>query len=794
MAFDLATAKPVEQQTTGGFDLSTAKPVSNATQDQQPQDQSTDTQGTAQPFIQGWVLNMLDNPVWKGIIKQAAPDQQTADNAISQIESGAHKFRVGTGQTALTVGSGMAGEAAGGVAGIGSLMRGQGVDHAVNTIDTVKNALSYTPTSPEGQQYLQGVGQGMEAASKAVDYPLSGLGGMAELATGQGIDQAGKTVSDIQNKGISQTMGDRTMEVTGSPAAASIAKATPTAVMMAAGLGGSGKAATEAEQAAARAARVAKDAADIARVRKSLGIGQKTAEAVQSAKPQTAAGEALGSVKSGAPPESSSYQEIVNGLKTEKLKQTVKDAMPDNEIMSAAQDLGIDLNPDHYSSNRTFQEVVQALKGRPGSKLGAVEADAIKSLGQRADQLISDIGGQTDKSLLDANVKSDFSTVIDHLNAKSDLAYNVVNKAIPKSTLVAPKASKMYLWQTLQDLGGDKTLLSPAESKLLTITQKNPTYSALDRLRKDVGNGFKRQGPYKDEASGTLKQVYAALSEDQQGVADSFGVGSDYATARKLVQSRKQVEDQSIALFGREVGGSIVPKIKSAAKALTQGDISKFNNLMRAIPKNRRSEAAATMLNDIFAQGTRSDASLSQGFVKAIDGLDRNANAKKILFRELPPEARIRYEKIATVAKGIFRSKALGSTSNSAAPLILAMDNAGFFGKAFEIGRTAAVAEGATTALHMPGVGSTAVLVKALMRGKTTATEAADNFVTSAKFKQAIIKSVQANNPAKADQILKSSTTYKRWKTFLSPSQSAELAKVGIIGYLTSDGQSQQGN
>ena len=132
----------------------------------------------------------------------------------------------------------------------------------------------------------------------------------------------------------------------------------------------------------------------------------------------------------------------------------------------------------------------------------------------------------------------------------------------------------------------------------------NPTYATLDNIRRNVGEGFnRRSGPFKNGSDANLREVYGVLSDVQNGVASAFGIGDLYAGARGLVSSRKALEDQAVALFGRNMSGSLVPKLRGAATGLVSGDISKFNQLINALPKNSRAEAAATVLSEIFSGG-----------------------------------------------------------------------------------------------------------------------------------------------------------------------------------------------
>ena len=347
----------------------------------------------------------------------------------------------------------------------------------------------------------------------------------------------------------------------------------------------------------------------------------------------------------------------------------------------------------------------------------------------------------------------------------------------------------------ITELGGDKSLLTTAEKELLRISVegKFPTYAALDRVRKRVGEGFRGKGPYKDDDGGILRQVYKVLSEDQQGVSDAFGVGANYAAARRLVQSRKQIEDQSIALLGKNLSGSIIPKITQAATALTKGDVSKFRLLMETLPKGRRAEVAATLLNDIFTQGARTKGSLGQGFVKAFAGLSRNPAAKKILFEQLPKGAEARFNKLGIVATGLFRSKAFENTSGTARALLANMEDGSLFSKIGGVATKAAVIEPFTAAAGAPGAGIAAAIITTIAKRTTPAVEAADAFITSPKFSEAIKKAAR-EDIAGAEAVVKRDPAFQRWLNTLNKNDASKIGQVGFIAWLLNGDRTGQRN
>ena len=105
-----------------------------------------------------------------------------------------------------------------GLAGLGSLIQGEGIDKAVETLKA----------NQEG-----GPGQ----------FIASGIGGASEILMGQGVDQAVQTMEDIQGGApLGETIGGRVTDVTGSPLAGTMANVLPTAGVELAALKGAGPA------------------------------------------------------------------------------------------------------------------------------------------------------------------------------------------------------------------------------------------------------------------------------------------------------------------------------------------------------------------------------------------------------------------------------------------------------------------------------------------------------------------------------------------------------------------------
>lgn len=126
------------------------------------------------------------------------------------------------------IASGVAAEPLAGLAGLAT--------GDADMVQRTRDALTFDPRTERGQEGLEFVAGLIQRGVDLARIPISGLGGIAELVAGQGIDQAAQTIRNIQEEGVGKTLGSRTMDATGSPVLATIAETIPTAATSALGL------------------------------------------------------------------------------------------------------------------------------------------------------------------------------------------------------------------------------------------------------------------------------------------------------------------------------------------------------------------------------------------------------------------------------------------------------------------------------------------------------------------------------------------------------------------------------
>ena len=141
-------------------------------------------------------------------------------------------------EPALAVATGAVAEPLAGLAGVAAGLIPGEEGAGARAVEATRQAIQLTPETLEGQANLEKLGGLVQAGIDLANYPISGLAGLVELVSGQGVEKAAETVRSIQEAGLAQRLGGRAFEETGSPTVAAIAETLPTAAGAALGVRG----------------------------------------------------------------------------------------------------------------------------------------------------------------------------------------------------------------------------------------------------------------------------------------------------------------------------------------------------------------------------------------------------------------------------------------------------------------------------------------------------------------------------------------------------------------------------
>lgn len=474
------------------------------------------------------------------------------------------------------------------------------------------------------------------------------------------------------------------------------------------------------------------------------------------------------------------------------MERLASEVMPDETILQAAERLGIrdQLIPSQYSRSQAYREIEQGIASIPGSQLNAQQKQATTMLAQKADDLIKEFGGDIDKAAISSEFKSRGLATIDGLAAKSDELYKKVNDAIPPQSKVSANNTLEALQAKAADLGGAE-YLSAIERRVLNAASSEPTYARLDLIRKQVGEGMRGRGPFKDSESGALKRLYGALSDDQQAAAEALGAGELFSAAKQLVASRKVIEDDLAAVLGKDLSGALTAKTGNAIKRLGSGDYKEFDKIMQAIPADQRQRVVMTSLNDALTAGSRMEKQLSvPGFVDWFEGLNRNRQAKNRLYTYMPKGSRGALENIYRVARGMREANKERITTGRIQGL---MENfaqeGGMLSKLYGIGKQVAVAEGAGSAIGVPGAGTAGVIARVMGSEKKPIVKAADDLLASQQFRSALGRYAALSDAGKptaaVEKAITASKPYRKWIDTVDKSTRAAINSNGFLTWLS---------
>lgn len=491
-----------------------------------------------------------------------------------------------------------------------------------------------------------------------------------------------------------------------------------------------------------------------------------------------------------------------------RMADAAKEVSPRQEVIDAAKALGIkedDLLLSHVSGNQAYREFEQALKSVPGSQLAAQENAVLNKVAKQAADLTDAAGALPDKMAMNDKFLTSFQRGISKVQNKSDQLYNQISEAIPKNQMVSADNIIKHLDQKADELGG-ADFLSTMEKKVYNAVSpvgkdvSPPTYARLDNIRKQIGQAIgKNSGPFRDEETGALKQLYANLTADQEQVVKSAGFGEKWGAAKKLIGIRAQMEDSLTGLLGKDLRGDIATKAGLAVRGLSKGDAKGFRSLQQDIPSPRiRREVIATSLRDAFSMGSRKENDFHlPGFVDWYQGA-KSSGTLPMIERELGRPTAERMSNLFTLSQSIRNAQSSSITTGRLNSFIKQFDaKDGALDKIYRHGKGAL----ATSIIgQIPIVGPTlsygAVAgMAAKEAGRPARSIAADRLLSSPEFRAVVSQAKGKLLPAKGQQIINKKmeeriSKSKAWKEFyraLGKEEKESIARVGIIGWLSGE-------
>ncbi len=494
-----------------------------------------------------------------------------------------------------------------------------------------------------------------------------------------------------------------------------------------------------------------------------------------------------------------------------RMSDAARDVAPRQDVIDAAKQLGLhedDLLLSHVSGNQAYRDFEQALKSVPGSQLAAQENQALIKIAKQATDLTDAAGALPDKAAMNDKFLSSFQRGIATVQNKSDQLYNQISAAIPKGQTVEANNIIRYLDGKADELGGAEHLSTMEKRVYNSVAPVGteataPTYARLDNIRKQIGQAIgKNSGPFRDEETGALKQLYANLTADQEQAAVAAGMGDKWQAAKKLIGVRTTMEDALTGLLGKDLRGDIGTKAALAIRNLAKGDAKGFRTLQQDIPSPRiRREVVATSLRDAFSQGSRKENEFHlPGFVDWYQGM-KSSGTLPMVEQELGARTAKQLRNLFTVSQAVRQARESSIQTGRLNAFIKQFDaEGGTLDKIYRHGKGAL----ATTVLgHIPVVGPTlsygAVAGMAAKEAARPARSvAADRLLASPEFRSVVKQAKGGRLPEKGQQVINRRMEARianspAWKSFyrtLSREEKQAIARVGIIGWLSGEADS----
>ncbi len=529
-------------------------------------------------------------------------------------------------------------------------------------------------------------------------------------------------------------------------------------------IGNSARAAIPATQAAAPG--VAKVIEGIAR--------KRPAEAVEEA-PVAAPPEAATPLNpiEAAPDQTAQTKQLARAFADSGMKNRVDEITSNISLnkdrFEASQRLGLKPPIAVLSDDRALNEIAGALAASPGSKASADLSDFHKSLTDRSKQLIEEAGGELDKGLVSSQVKDNIDENIQLLTDQAQKIYDEIHQRVPEETIVNSKPLVRELnrrgSKSEKGIGG----LSKVERDVYEKIKGKPTYFDIDNLRKDIGESIGGiKGSYPKQSTAILKDMYSKLTDLQEGVANQVGDGAGHLwnEAKELDNSRFALQDNSMFLFGRDLNGSVMPKVIIGLKNLSRGDSKTFNNVLANVPPEMKKRIIVSGLDAVINKSVQGESAISPSqFNKWYGDLSASPKNKKLLHDNLPEGAGKRLDDLFKLSQG------LQNVTNRIVRTGIVHDDFKNFDKTDGLVAKLYGAADRIDSIPLvgPAVGSPALrlgstILKAASKERTPAIEAADDLLADPDFRTAVLDYEKNRKPdTPAQNKLKKKPAYKKY-------------------------------
>lgn len=273
----------------------------------------------------------------------------------------------------------------------------------------------------------------------------------------------------------------------------------------------------------------------------------------------------------------------------------------------AADRLGIELPADVFSDSPQVRAAAGLTRSVAIGDAASAWKNTVTNAVEKADDILKQfdatfVEGAVAPGVVSQKIKDSLTSTRSSLNKDAGKIYNLVDEAVPKTTIVTLPKLKQTLDSVKAEVG-DRGMSAAEQNLAKMISEGKVSYGRLMREKTLIGKALsKLDSPYGSMAEADLKRLYAALSDDQlTNVANVGGeaLRQQLRAANLLYAKERALGQRIVNAFGQDIEGSVANKMRTAITSAAKGDAGEFNRLLKSVPKDLQKETIATALASV---------------------------------------------------------------------------------------------------------------------------------------------------------------------------------------------------
>jgi hypothetical protein len=436
----------------------------------------------------------------------------------------------------------------------------------------------------------------------------------------------------------------------------------------------------------------------------------------------------------------------------------------------AADRLGIELPADVFSDSPQVRAAAGLTRSVAGSDIEAAWRTTVTNAVDKADDILKQfdatfVEGAVAPGVVSQKIKDSLTSTRSSLNKDAAKIYNLVDEAVPKTTIVTLPKLKQTLDAVKAEVG-DRGMSAAEQNLAKMISEGKVSYGRLMREKTLIGKALsKLDSPYGSMAEADLKRLYAALSDDQlTNVANVGGepLRQQLRAANLLYAKERALGQRIVNAFGQDIEGSVANKMRTAITSAAKGDAGEFNRLLKSVPKDLQKETVATALASVTrsARGAEKGGFGFSEFADIYPKLRANPPVYKTIVDTLGKDSADTLRDLFEISKRVTEARAKVLTTGKANQAFANPE--GLIGKVME---SSLAQRAATTVVStVPGGGAIAPdIINFMSKGADERVKAAGKLFADENFQKLAIDSAKGTPSAATLKATVMSNAFKKF-------------------------------